>query len=176
MSSRTKTFNILFLGETQSGKSTFVEHLQKYADPAYVVNRHNIGDGVFSFTRDVILTPIVTSIPFHILIMVSNEGRVQIDYGDFINGDLDDYEDELDDISTYQLERQDPGTSPFTFNLIDTPGLNGTSLFDETNLATIFKALASIESVNLVVITRSNNPFTEGLRTLSRPTSIFFQI
>lgn len=163
MSSHTKTNNILFLGDTQSGKSTFVEHLRKYADPAYVVNRHNIGDGIFSFTKNVILTPIVTSIPSHILTLASNEGRVRVDYGDFINGDLDDYEDGLDDIGTYQLERQDPGTSLVTFNLIDTLGLNDTSLFDETNLAAIFKTLASIKSVNLVVITLSNNPFTEGL-------------
>lgn len=34
---------------------------------------------------------------------------------------------------------------------------------DETNVAVIFKALASINSINLVVITLSNNSFTESL-------------
>lgn len=37
-------YNILFLGETQSGKSTLIESLKKYAYPSYSINRDKIGN------------------------------------------------------------------------------------------------------------------------------------
>ncbi|KAF9310892.1 hypothetical protein BG003_008017 [Podila horticola] len=153
-------YNILCLGETQSGKSTLIESLKKYADPDYVVNKKNIGDSIFSLTKDVIVKEITTASPAYYI----TKAGVRIDYGTFIDGDTEDYEDELDDRKSYQLEREATNSTPVTFNLIDTPGLNDTTLFDESNIAIIFKALAKVKAINLVVITISNNPFTEGLR------------
>ncbi|KAG0090791.1 hypothetical protein BGZ93_009134 [Podila epicladia] len=161
MSAPPKVYNILFLGETQSGKSTLIEHLKKYADPKYVVNRRNIGDSIFSLTKDVISSTIQTNTPAYFITSLRTNDRV--DYGRFIEEvDQEDYEDKLND-RKYKLEQEPSDAAMATFNLIDTPGLNDTSLFDEANIAIIFKALASIESVNLVAITVSNNPFTEGL-------------
>lgn len=153
------TYNILFLGEAQSGKSTLIEHLRKYADPSYTINKENIGDGIFSHAKDVSTTTIETSLPSYYV----SEARERVDYGAFLNGEQEDYEDELNERRKYRLEREQPITAKATFNLIDTPVLNDTSLFDETNIATIFKALESIESVNLAVITIANNPLTEDL-------------
>ncbi|KAF9386355.1 hypothetical protein CPB97_003818, partial [Podila verticillata] len=101
---------------TQSGKSTLIEHLKKYADPGYTVNMKNARDSTFSLTKNVIATEIHTNSPAYYIKSPKNNQRV--DYGEFIN---------------------------------------------EANIAIIFKALASIESVNLVAIMVSNNPFTEGL-------------
>ncbi|KAI9242908.1 MAG: hypothetical protein BYD32DRAFT_402151 [Podila humilis] len=153
------TYNILFLGEAQSGKSTLIEHLRKYADPSYTINKENIGDGIFSHAKDVSTTTIETSLPSYYV----SEARERVDYGTFLNGTQEDYEDELNERRKYQLEREQPTTAKVTFNLIDTPGLSDTSLFDETNIATIFKALESIESVNLAVVTVANNPLTQDL-------------
>ncbi|KAI9242923.1 MAG: hypothetical protein BYD32DRAFT_402189 [Podila humilis] len=165
MSTATRsTFNVLFLGETQSGKSTLIEHLKKYANPNYAVNKENIGDSIFSLTKNVIHAEIKTNSPAYFISKANSEQRV--DYGEFIKEEEpEDYEDELNERRKYHLVREEPVDAPIvTFNLIDTPGLNDTSLFDESNIAIIFKALEDIEYINLIVITVANNPFTEGLR------------
>jgi len=155
------TYNVLFLGETQSGKSTLIEHLRKYADPDYVVNKENIGDYIFSYTKNVLSSEIQTNSPAYFIKTIKNNERV--DYGDFvIEDDQEDYEDKLNNRG-YLLERDDSDAPKVAFNMIDTPGLNDTSLFDETNIAIIFKALVSIEAINPIAITVSNNPFAEGL-------------
>lgn len=153
------TYNILFLGESQSGKSTLIEYLRKYADPSYTVNKKMIGDGIFSHAKEVSITTIETNLPSYYV----SEARERVNYVAFLNGDQEDYEDELNERSKYRLGREQPVTSEVTFNLIDTPGLNDTSHFDEAYIATIFQALESIESVNLAVITVANNPLTEDL-------------
>ncbi|KAF9337202.1 hypothetical protein BG006_005923 [Podila minutissima] len=155
--------NILFLGESQSGKSTLIECLKKYADPDYIVNRQNIGDGTFSFTTNVIKSTIHTNLPTsHVL--DKNEERV--DYGRFLEGDQEDYVDELNERRQYRMERDKSNSDQVTFNLYDTPGLNDTALFDEKNIAIIFSALEKekVPSINLVIITVTNNPFTEDLQ------------
>ncbi|KAF9310890.1 hypothetical protein BG003_008015 [Podila horticola] len=78
--------------------------------------------------------------------------------------DSEDYKDELDDSNSYLLEREDYTATNVTFNLIDTPGVNDTSVFDESNLAIILKALQTVPALHLFVITITDNPFTEGLK------------
>lgn len=158
------TYNILFLGETQSGKSTLIESLKKYADAKYVIDKSNIGDGCFSCTRSVHHTTMRTNLPSYSVSRISSGGRGRVDYGAFLQNDQEDYEDELNESKAYFMEREESTAATVTFNLIDTPGLNDTSLVDETNIALIFKALKSLSSINLVVITVANNPFTEGLK------------
>ncbi|KAF9295357.1 hypothetical protein BGZ74_010849 [Mortierella antarctica] len=159
MSAPIKSYNILFLGESQSGKSTLIEFLRKYANPGYTIQEDKLGDGIFSKTRAVSSVAIQTDLPSY---FVSKAGK-RVDYGAFLDADHEDYEDELNNRSQYLLEREKSTTTPVSFNLIDTPGLNDTAIFDESNIVTIFKALASIESIDLIVITVANNPFTEGL-------------
>ncbi|KAG0025668.1 hypothetical protein BGZ82_009896 [Podila clonocystis] len=157
----TPTYNILLLGETQSGKSTLMEALQKYADPEYTITRDRIGDRCFSKTSDIITATIHTDLPSYFTTIIDQ--GVRVDYGQLLDVSQEDYEDELDQ-KVYRLQREQSSHPKFTFNLIDTPGLNDSSLFDEVNIALIFKALENIKSIHLVVITVANNPFTEGLR------------
>ncbi|KAG0025666.1 hypothetical protein BGZ82_009894 [Podila clonocystis] len=159
MCTTSSSYNILFLGETQSGKSTLIESLKKYADPDYTINWDRIGDKTFSCTRTVTSSTITTNFPSY---FVSRKSE-RINHGEFINEDLEDYEDELDDRKSYRLELDETRTSNVTFNLIDTPGLNDTSVFDESNIAIILKALETVPTLHLFVITITNNPFTEGL-------------
>ncbi|KAG0022124.1 hypothetical protein BGZ81_008660, partial [Podila clonocystis] len=142
-----------------SGKSTLIESLKKYADPDYTINRDRIGNKTFSCTRTVTSSIITTNLPSY---FVSRKNE-RINHGEFIKGDLEDYEDELNDRKSYRLDLDETRTSNVTFNLIDTPGLNDTSVFDESNITIILKALETVPTLHLFVITIANNPFTEGL-------------
>ncbi|KAG0038660.1 hypothetical protein BGZ82_011313 [Podila clonocystis] len=157
------TYNVLFLGETQSGKSTLIEALSRYADPGHTVNKENIGDGIFSKTNAVSTKTIHTNLPSYSV--MSKDGE-RVEYGKFQDEDQEDYEDELNERKRYFMERGETTATTATFNLIDTPGWNDTSQFDDYNLAIILKALEDIKSIHLVVITISNNPFTEGLQNI----------
>ncbi|KAF8950979.1 hypothetical protein BGZ52_000928 [Haplosporangium bisporale] len=157
-----KEYNILLLGESQSGKSTLVEFLTSYADPKYTIEQKYIGDGIFSKTEVVRTKIIQTDLPSYFVADKITGDRV--DYGIFLEDSQEDYADELNDRKKYILEQGEPTAAMATFNLIDTPGLNDTSKFDENNLAIIFKALEDVTSIHLVVITVSSNPFTEGLQ------------
>ncbi|KAF9309236.1 hypothetical protein BG003_010010 [Podila horticola] len=155
------TYNILFLGQTQSGKSTLIEFLRHYSDPSYNISKDNIGVGIFSLTKDVSTTTIHTDLPSY---FVTDNAGEQVDYGKFIEGNQEDYEDELNERMKYHLERDELITPKTTFNLIDTTGVNDTSMFRENNMAIIFKALKSIESIHLTVVTVANSAFTEDLK------------
>ncbi|KAF9330206.1 hypothetical protein BG006_006824 [Podila minutissima] len=161
MSAPTKSFNTLLLGASQSGKLTLIEFLRKYADPGYTIQENKLGDGLFSKTRTVSSVAVQTDLPSY---FISKAGK-RVDYGAFLDADYEDYEDELNNRTQYLLEREKSTTTPANFNLIDTPGLNdtNTTIFDESHIVTIFKALLSIESIHLIVITIANNPFTEDL-------------
>lgn len=114
----------------------------------------------FSKTSNVVTATIHTDLPSY---FVTNNARERFDYGKLIKGEEEDYEDELNDRRSYRLEREKLAVIPVAFKLIDTPGLNDTSLFDESNIAIMFETLEDIDTINLVVITIANNPFTEGL-------------
>lgn len=162
-SAHPSTYNILFLGETQSGKLTLIEALKLYADPSYTVNSVNIGDGIFSHTNEVLTSTIVTNSPDYSVSKATFNGQERVEYGDFIIKEQEDFKDKLNQHKGYILEWEASNATKVTFNLIDTPRLNNTSQFDKSNIATIFKALEDIKSINLVVITIANNLFTDGL-------------
>ncbi|KAF8927330.1 hypothetical protein BGZ52_004600, partial [Haplosporangium bisporale] len=158
-----REYNILCLGESQSGKSTLLEFLKKYADPDYIINRKYVGDGIFSFTTDVQKTTIHTHLPSSFV--VDKDTNERIDYGKFFENDQEDYEDEFNDRRSYEMRREQPSADNVTFNLYDTPGLNNSTLFDENNIAIIFKSLEKekVQSINPVIITVAITPFTEDL-------------
>ena len=157
--------DILFLGESQSGKSTLIEFLQRYANPAYTINKEHVGDGIFSLTKDVRKTTIRTDLPSTFVLNKKTGERV--DYGKFLDDDQEDYEDELNDRKTYRTDTERLASEEVIFNLYDTPGLNDTELSDEENIAVIFRALQreKVRSINLIIITVANNPFTEDLQS-----------
>ncbi|KAF9333343.1 hypothetical protein BG006_003758, partial [Podila minutissima] len=73
-------YNVLVLGETQSGKSTLIECMRKYADPLVEINTQALGTG-FSYAGEY---------------YVQEKGVERVNYGDFLKiPDEYDYEDAL---------------------------------------------------------------------------------
>ncbi|KAG0359689.1 hypothetical protein BG005_000315 [Podila minutissima] len=158
------TYSVLFLGETQSGKSTLIESLKQYANPDYIINTRRIGDGSFSLTNDVRIERITSNLPTSYILKASDKTKEPVDHEAFIKEDQEDYEDELNDRKNYLLATKPSGLPNAYYNLIDTPGLNNTGSNDKSTLEYIFKRIGNISELNLVVVTVSNNPFTQDLK------------
>ncbi|KAF9318595.1 hypothetical protein BG003_010939, partial [Podila horticola] len=58
-------FNVLVIGETQSGKSTLIQCMKKYADSTATIDTTALGTGFLSHTMDVKTETIVTDLPEH---------------------------------------------------------------------------------------------------------------
>ncbi|KAF9389854.1 hypothetical protein CPB97_010492 [Podila verticillata] len=162
--STSNTFTILVLGETQSGKSMLIESFKHYANPDYVINTGRIGDGAFSHTTEVKIERLFTNLPKSFISRASDDSRKRVDHEEFINEDQEDYEDELNDRKTYQVGREQSDQPIVYFNLIDTPGLNNTGSNETGYLENVFRRLGNISDINMVIITVSNNPFTQDLK------------
>ncbi|KAF9105381.1 hypothetical protein BGX27_009654 [Mortierella sp. AM989] len=167
--SNIQTFNVLLLGETQSGKSTFIEAVKKYANPDYTIDFSNIGNAFTSCTTDVIRSPVLTTLP---IIKVVEEGQQPIELESLI-AELQnhmDYEDKINQrkgLKTFQTnELKFP--IEYQFNFFDTPGLNDTEGNDEAHIAEIFHALREAGQIHLVMLTIGKAPFTPGFRAAIR--------
>ncbi|KAG0028402.1 hypothetical protein BGZ81_004775 [Podila clonocystis] len=158
------TYNVLFLGETQSGKSTLIESLKQYANPDYTINTKKIGDGTFSLTNDVRIERIASNLPTSYIFEASDKTQEPVNHDAFIEMDQEDYEDELNDRKSYLLAMKQSNIPNAYYNLIDTPGLNNTGSNDKSKLEYIFKRIGNISELDLVVVTVSNNPFTQDLK------------
>ncbi|KAI8605506.1 hypothetical protein EDD21DRAFT_363431 [Dissophora ornata] len=179
-----QTYNILLLGETQSGKSTFVEAVRKFADEHYVVDHSAIGNGNVSHTSQVRRSSILTSLPTYEVVETSAPpaGAVpgrnylssviprRLDYGRFIHDlNLEDFEDELNRRKGVTIRRRKKRQSgAIRFNLLDTPGLNDTNNSNELHVAKIFDAILRAGKIHLVLITVGKGPFSPGLRNAIR--------
>ncbi|KAF9293250.1 hypothetical protein BGZ74_011787 [Mortierella antarctica] len=156
-------YNVLVLGETQSGKSTFIQYMRKYANPDVEINTKALGTGYLSHTLDVATTSISTDLPEY---YVTHTKGAKINYGEFITApDEYDYEDYINmhkNLETKMGDAQLP--KKVKFNLIDTPGLNATAGDDESHVQKIFRALNEAKTIHLLLIAISSGPFTHGLR------------
>ncbi|KAF9367893.1 hypothetical protein CPB97_005176, partial [Podila verticillata] len=56
-------YNILVLGETQSGKSTLIQFMRKYADTGTAIDTTALGAGFLSHTQKANITSISTDLP-----------------------------------------------------------------------------------------------------------------
>ncbi|KAF9333923.1 hypothetical protein BG006_002952, partial [Podila minutissima] len=157
-------YNVLVLGETQSGKSTLVQYMRKYANPNVEINTKALGTGFLSHTQEVTHTDIFTDLPEYFV--QEKKGVDRVNYGDFLQlPDQYDYEDALNmrkGLETKKGAAQLP--KKVKFNLIDTPGLNATQGDDESHVQKIFLALNKVKTIHLLLITISSGPFTYGLR------------
>ncbi|KAG0004758.1 hypothetical protein BGZ79_008210 [Entomortierella chlamydospora] len=164
-STHQSTYNILILGETQSGKSTLIQGIRRYVDPTCQIDTTTIGGGAFSHTQEVRTTEVTTNLPPYYVFESSKEDE-PVDYGDFIKMEKEDYEDAISRKKGYKLLQGVPtGDQPERkFKLIDTPGLNDTRNFDEIHVSSIFKALKDIQDVHLVLITISNHVISDGVK------------
>ncbi|KFH62045.1 hypothetical protein MVEG_12199 [Podila verticillata NRRL 6337] len=159
-------YNILVLGETQSGKSTLIQYMRMYADPEVVIDTTVLGTTSLSHTMDIQPTSIATSLPeFY----VTDKNRDIVNYG-IADGDNMRFRDKSDYDGL--LKRNDltleKGCSrlvhPVIFNLIDTPGLNATEIDDEILLQKIYNSLIGAEKIHLILITISSGPITQALK------------
>ncbi|KAF9278115.1 hypothetical protein BGZ74_003170 [Mortierella antarctica] len=149
-------YNVLVLGETQSGKSTLIQYMKKYADSTKAIDSSAIGNSIHSHTMDVISTPITTDLPeYHVI----KECGSKFNYGEHMMGeDACDYEESLE-CNNLRLEKGNSRLGKkVRFNLIDTPGLNTSEGDDETHILKIFDALIEAKTIHLLLITISCRP------------------
>jgi hypothetical protein len=60
-----RKFNILLVGETQAGKSTFIQATRRYADSSCQIEEGVIGNGFSSCTDKVLVYPVTTDLPLY---------------------------------------------------------------------------------------------------------------
>ncbi|KAF9172185.1 hypothetical protein BGX21_005010 [Mortierella sp. AD011] len=164
---RTSEINILLLGETQSGKSTFIELVKKYADLDYTIDLSNIGSSVKSCTKDIIRSTVHTDLPIPKIVKSDPESSpITINLGSLINDspNVDDFDDVLNQRNIAIIQVPSKAPKQYQFNLIDTPGLNDTRGKDEKHIASIYKASRYSECIHLVLVTIGKGPFSPGFQ------------
>ncbi|KAF9277462.1 hypothetical protein BGZ74_003326, partial [Mortierella antarctica] len=156
-------YNVLVLGETQSGKSTLIQCMRKYANPDIEVNTKALGTGFLSRTMEVKTEIIATNLPEH---KVVDGNGANIDCRKFLRTpDENDYEDLLNMRKDLEMKKGNPRLpKPVQFNLIDTPGLNATGGDDEKHVQQIFDGLIKAKTIHLLLITISSGLFSQGLK------------
>ncbi|KAF9961508.1 hypothetical protein BGZ72_003346 [Mortierella alpina] len=157
------TYNVLLLGQTQSGKSSFLEAIRKYADPGHAIEEGLIGDGNQSHTRDVCTKVVETTFPKYQL-YDSKGQEVRDDY--IFHNDFGIFKariNQTENLEVRGVESCDIEKSHI--RVFDTPGLEDTNGQDERNVAKILTALKNSGSIHLVLIMISRwGPLTLGQR------------
>ncbi|KFH72907.1 hypothetical protein MVEG_00132 [Podila verticillata NRRL 6337] len=167
-------FNILILGETQAGKSTFVQAVKQYANPSHIIEKDTIGGGNTSKTKVVHRSCVNTRYPVHEVRLEASSlsgvepTAVNVDaILDENKSDWEDYESELDDRKKKKLHRlNDPKEQEMHhIHLFDTPGLDDTNGEDEIHIASIIKSLKTAGSIHLVLVIVGGSAFTPGFQS-----------
>jgi len=167
-------YNVLLIGQSQSGKSTLLEAIKQYADPNYKYDSTRIGNGNVSLTTEVRIEEVVTCLPSYRIYETNRFGRQEIDVERYME------ETTFDDFKAL-LNRQDvevmaEGGATFSrFRIIDTPGLDDSEGRDIENLGKIFSAIQGLGNLHLVVITdRHGTTLSPGYQTALKTYSRLF--
>ncbi|KAF9429417.1 hypothetical protein BGZ76_001321 [Entomortierella beljakovae] len=172
-------YNILILGETQSGKSTLVQAMKRYADPTHIIERELLGSGITSYTREVTEHTIETDFPEYEVSqtlksrpfgMATDE---LIDTTFFDNISKDCYEERLNLFRKLNMYRCNQPSRYYRFNVFDTPGLNDTSGQDESHIFKILQVMSHAQHIDLVIITIRETVFTPQYQNVLRT---YFQV
>ncbi|KAF8967211.1 hypothetical protein BGZ46_000219 [Entomortierella lignicola] len=168
-------YNVLLIGQTQSGKSTLLEAIKQYADINYKADPSRIGRGNISCTSEPRIEEVVTSLPAYRIYEYDHHGRQEIDVERHFEHKM---------IGAFKvlssrregLELTAEGSIPFSrFRIIDTPGLDDSQGRDVEHLGRIFSALSSLGKLYLVIITDSHNcSFAPGYQTALQTYSTLF--
>ncbi|KAF9163899.1 hypothetical protein BGX21_008626 [Mortierella sp. AD011] len=160
-------YNILLLGETQSGKSTLVQAIKRYADPMHDIEHELLGSGITSCTSEIRQHIIETDFPEYEVSQTVKSGPMGrateelIDTTFFDNIGKDVYEEKLNlfrQLRMYRCNR--PGRRHYRFNIFDTPGLNDTYGQDESHIYKILQVMSLAQHIDLVIITIREAAFT----------------
>ena len=138
--------NVLILGDSQSGKSTFIQKLHSMAG-LEIPESLKVGTGGEATTD----RTIIYHVPIQIreLALTKGVGRSEVNWEQALT-DYDTF-DELADSRDAKLEERKL-IAEVKLNLIDTPGLKGTDKNDETNMFDLLQTLAKVGSVNCVLL------------------------
>ncbi|KAG0017205.1 hypothetical protein BGZ82_000818 [Podila clonocystis] len=154
-------YSVLVLGKTQSGKSSFIQHIKKYTDPAYTINQSLLGMGNTSCTDSVQQIFVHSDVPAYEVLDIAkgstfNPQRLnsiiqsQDRYIDLIHGRESKYE--------LRMVPQNPARLPselVEFRFLDTPGINDTQHRDDVFARNIIEEVIATRSFNLILITVS---------------------
>ncbi|KAF9295280.1 hypothetical protein BGZ88_002427 [Linnemannia elongata] len=152
------TYNVLLIGQSQSGKSTLLEAIKQYADIRYTADLSRIGRGNIAHTSQPRVEEIVTCLPIYKIYETNGQGRQEIDMEHY-------WEETAFDDFRALLKRKDGdgleviaegSTSLSRFRIIDTPGLDDSENRDIEILGRIFSTLSRLGHLHLVVITDSH--------------------
>ncbi|KAK3820262.1 MAG: hypothetical protein J3Q66DRAFT_168723 [Benniella sp.] len=146
-------YNILLLGPSQAGKSTFLEYVKQYAKPSYTIDNKRIGSGNVSETQEPHVDVVTTDLPIYKLFV---KGGDEFD----ASGLIDEksfkrflvFDDDLELRSVEVL-----GSPMVQFRIIDTPGLNDTNGDDIKNIARTFSTLSEVGYLNMIIILESHH-------------------
>ncbi|KAF9369682.1 hypothetical protein CPB97_003393, partial [Podila verticillata] len=150
-------YSVLILGQTQSGKTALIEHIKKYADPAYSIDTSLLGNGNGSGTLSTQLFRVESNLPVYEV--------YRKDTGEIINleelprkYDVEDNYLELlasreSDIGM-RLAPHDANTPSevMEFQFLDTPGMNDTNYRDMEFAADILNEIMATRVFNLILI------------------------
>ncbi|KAG0300344.1 hypothetical protein BGZ98_009253 [Dissophora globulifera] len=169
------TYNIVLLGQTQAGKSNFIQGVRKYADPRCEIDHTTIGSGGESHTTEVVQYSVKTNFPeYHLYdssLPVASEAAKFLDSCSF-----QEYRRMLDRVDGVKVRKGRASSYPrASVRIFDTPGLNDTQGNDEKNVANILSALSGGEAVHLVLIVMSRHaPMTVELQAALKTYSKIF--
>ncbi|KAG0036775.1 hypothetical protein BGZ82_003720, partial [Podila clonocystis] len=153
-------YSMLILGQTQSGKSTLLENIKKYADPAYEINQSFLGNGNVSKTLSTIQFTIDSNLPLYEVLGTTG---VALDLQNLEEGcnNEDDFIDLLQsrerDYTLRPVPQDPPSPSPqlVEVKFLDTPGLNDTNHQDAVFAKNIIQEITAAQSFNLILFTVS---------------------
>ncbi|KAF9570478.1 hypothetical protein EC968_001752 [Mortierella alpina] len=144
------TYNVLLLGQTQSGKSSFLEAIRKYVDSDHEIEEDLIGDGSKSHTKDVRTKVVETTFPKYQL-YTSDGQEVQDEY--IFDNDYRTYKARINQTNNLEVRIADSrDIEKSRICVFDTPGLEDSNDQDERNVAKILTALKDSGSIHLVLI------------------------
>ncbi|KAF9336613.1 hypothetical protein BG006_008077, partial [Podila minutissima] len=149
-------YSILCLGESQYGKSTFIEHL-KYANPSYAIDQTLLGDGISSKTERTSTIVVKSNLPTYEVYSKQS--------GDIIDLDTTSKGAKAEDIEDLLLSREKdvglrlvpndpnrPQPDDVEFEIIDTPGVCIHKGQDRDNALSIIDGMISAQPLKLILI------------------------
>lgn len=149
----TPFYNIVLLGQTQAGKSTFLQATRRYVDPSCQIELDAVGNGNLSHTHEVMSTSVTTKFPEDTLFNEVTCNKITLETLRENCKKKSEYRSRIDqtkDVKTLRSREHDHPEC--TLQLFDTPGLEDTSQQDEVNVVKILTRLSTEGSVHLILI------------------------
>ncbi|KAG0215783.1 hypothetical protein BGX28_008093 [Mortierella sp. GBA30] len=168
-------YNILLIGDAQSGKSTLLQAFLRYQDPRRRVDTGAIGTGNQAHTKEVQVTSIDTDFPRYHLYDTGNENEKPTDGLTkrlcrqakqwFVTTSTESRVDvakrfaeaRLDHCSGMLTKREAPNDELCRLNVIDTPGFKEIDHRDDTDLKSLLSKLSELGTIHLVLIVISRD-------------------